>query len=302
MTIREVRAKAIKQIKSQTPQLDVDVLLQFILKRNRSWLLSHDDEQITNENLFWALVEKRKTGVPIAYLTHSKEFYGYDFYVTPDVLIPKPDTELLVELACQTIKDKKKLPLIMADICTGSGCVAISVIKSFCKTANKAKFDCYCTDISKAALAVAKINAENLLNTVEILSGTDTSKKDSKIHFLQGDLCEPIAQKKFDLIVSNPPYVPSTLTDKMLQDGRSEPRIALNGDINSSTDGMGIIRKLVPQAYSILNKNGVFLIETGEYNADATAVLFEQNGFSQVQTVCDLSGQKRVTRGIKASE
>lgn len=324
MTIHDIRVEAIKQLHTPTPQLDVDVLLQYVTGHSRSWLLAHNDECIDDfctEKDFFTLIKKRSTGLPIAYITNSKEFYGYDFYVTPDVLIPKPDTELLVEMAIDHLlkMDKKfstqskkasNKAIQFADICTGSGCIAISVLKSL---HTQLPIECYCTDISEPALTVAQKNAKKLLPNLTHSSSLSDMLTSSHISFLRGDLCVPLKENglyDIDIIVSNPPYVPANITNKLLADGRSEPRLALDGDATCdkngvlnyqsvTEDGMAVIRRLVPQVYGLLKKDGIFLIETGEYNADKTARLMEKQGFCKVKTFYDMAGLKRVTCGIK---
>jgi release factor glutamine methyltransferase len=312
MTIRDARKSAIKILKNQTPQLDVDVLLQYITGRNRSWILAHDDELMENidtKNVFWSMIKTRSTGLPIAYITNHKEFYGYDFYVTPDVLIPKPDTELMVDLVISFIKNLQVSNLKIADICTGSGCIAISVVKSLLETATYSKLDCYCTDISENALKIARKNADRLLSQCN-----EDKQAFCQLHFLQGDLCEALpplimteSQNKikvfadnFDVIVSNPPYVPALMTDELLKDGRNEPRLALDGDAKATTsDGTSIMRELIPQVYNRLKSGGVFFIETGEYNAKTVVTLMKNNGYINVRNFCDISGLPRVTCGFK---
>jgi len=302
MTIRDARKKAIGMLTTKTPRLDVDVLLQYISGHERSWILAHDDELIEKidlKNVFWSMVKKRSTGLPIAYIINHKEFYGYDFYVTPAVLIPKPDTELIVDRALDFIKNLSYSALNIADICTGSGCIAISVVKNLIETMSFSKIDCYCTDISDEALNIAKKNVELLLP-----QHCKKEQGEYNFHFLQGDLCKAIPSSaitgNFDVILSNPPYVPASMTDKLLQDGRSEPRLALDGDAKkTSCDGTSIIRELIPQVYERLKSGGVFFIETGEYNAAKTVTLLKENGFINVENFCDMTGNPRVTCGFK---
>lgn len=300
---------------SPTPALDINCILEHILQKDKTFLLIHRDLELSKaqESAFLEAVAKRRTGLPVAYITGHKEFYGLDFYVTGDVLIPKPDTELLVEHAVDWGKDflRENPPEIsIADICTGSGCIIISVLHElFSSIAGKEKssIKAYASDISKPALEIAATNASRLL-------------PDSKITFLHGDLFEPFPEDKhFDLILSNPPYIPSAMVRELLKDGRCEPVLALDGDARLSknlhpvnggdvaetgsahpaNDGLAIIRRLIPQTYGHLNKGGLFLIESGEYNAEATAELMKNAGFGNVKIFKDLSGQLRLTQGIK---
>ena len=297
-----------KFVPSPTPALDINCILEHILQKDRTYLLIHRDEDLSSEQeqAFLVAVEKRRTGLPVAYITGHKEFYGLDFYVTPDVLIPKPDTELLVEHAVAEatgagvpkvsapnaagVGDDYKI----ADICTGSGCIIISVLNELLSSGagkGKTAIKAYASDISEAALKIAKTNATRLL-------------PDTQINFLQGDLFAAFPKEEtFDLILSNPPYIPSTMVTELLKDGRSEPVLALDGDVEEAgsasptNDGLSIIRRLIPQAYSSLNKGGLFLVESGEYNAEETASLMKQAGFSDVEIFKDLAGQLRLTQG-----
>lgn len=280
-----------KKFESPTPLLDFDCLLCNILKKTRSWLIAHDDF-IISENDFSKLQNDcalRQTGLPVAYITNHKEFYGFDFYVDKNVLIPKPDTELLVEKTIEIITSKKKDTFYFADICTGSGCVGLSIIKTIIENSDKANIFLTASDISEDALNVAIKNSQQLLSA-------DVIKK--QITFSQSDLFNSI-DKSFDLIVSNPPYVPAKVVDELLQDGRNEPRLALDGDIGTETNGMTIISKLIPQAYDHLFSDGTLIIETGEYNAEQSAELMKKNNFTNIEIFKDLSGLLRVVKGVK---
>ncbi len=313
MTIWDARSLAIKQLQQSqheskgrivfsTPSLDVDCILSFVLGVDRTYLISHNQEFLhsNDERDFFDLVTKRSTGFPVAYIVGVKEFFGFNFFVTPDVLIPKPDTELLVEKANVLIDSyvsSKSSDFLFADVCTGSGCIALSILKTFFNNSLKNKrnnnsITCHCVDISSAALDIAKKNAKALLDV----------QNQSSIQFYLGDLLDPLgSDNRYHAIISNPPYVPHEVVDELLRDGRSEPRIALDGDLGneSSFDGLFIIRKLIPQAFEKLVSGGHFLIETGEYNAFETASLMKDVGFNDVQTFEDLAGQPRVTTGVK---
>lgn len=302
MEIREFKSWAKKHLSSSpSAALDVSVLLEFFLGKDKTWILLHEKDELTAEQ-FSKLSEAvfaRKTGLPVAYITGCKEFYGYDFFVTPDVLIPKPDTEILVESALteilQKIQNEKNGISSICDICTGSGCVGLSVIK-FLSERNEissAKLpELTLSDISSAALLIAEKNAKNLL----------PKELFQKINLVKSDLFSAIP-KRFDMILSNPPYIPSKMVDELLKDGRSEPRLALDGDSygtsHKSCDGLSIIRSLVPQCMEHLNDGGVLIVETGEYNALETKAIFEKSGFSYVKIIKDLEGQERNVYGEK---
>lgn len=289
---------------SPSPSLDADVFLCALLAWDKTRLIFHRDENLSEEveEHFKAWINARKTGLPVAYITGHKEFYGYDFLVTPAVLIPKSDTEVLVEKGLDFIKEKRraneKKILTICDMCTGSGCVGLSILA---ECIEKKIIPCEfipaltLADISLAALEIARANAEKLL-------GPFFQKKVSLVHT---NLFQSIGQS-FDIIVSNPPYVPWNETEELLKDGRSEPALALNGDIDlfgnptGDCDGLGVMRNLVKEAKDHLFSNGLLLVEAGEYNAEMTEYLFRSAGFSDTHIYKDLSGQLRVISGVKA--
>ena len=300
MEIREFKSWAKKHLSSSpSAALDVSVLLEFFLGKDKTWILLHEKDELTAEQFskLSEAVAARKTGLPVAYITGRKEFYGYDFFVTPDVLIPKPDTEILVESALteitRKIQSEKNGISSICDICTGSGCVGLSVIK-FLSERNEipsAKLpELTLSDISSAALLIAEKNAKNLL----------PRELCQKINLVKSDLFSAIP-KRFDMILSNPPYIPSKMVDELLKDGRSEPRLALDGDAyeEPSNDGLSIIRRLVPQCMEHLNEGGILIVEAGEYNALETKTIFEKSGFSHVKIIKDLEGQARDVYGEK---
>lgn len=286
--------------------LDADVLLQHFLNKPRAWLFAHDDTDISSiREAFYAAVERRCTGLPVAYITGEKDFWGLPFHVSPDVLIPKPDTELLVERSLAIIREKAAalLPeqnLFILDPCTGSGCVAISILHTL-EAENIRNLCCIAADISPAALAIARRNAQRLLS----------AETQTRLHIIEGDmrtLPETIARfeeslsssslltniLRFDLIAANPPYVPSALTQELLKDGRNEPALALDG----GSDGLDFIRILTNNTCTVLNRNGVLLSEVGEYHAKAASKLFETAGFSDVRIHQDLASQDRLIEGV----
>lgn len=300
MTLWQLKKEAQEKLKSSsslTLELDVDCLLQFVLKKDKTWILLNRDFEISPivQEEFNLLLEKRKTGFPIAYLTGKKEFYGYDFFVCKDVLIPKPDTEILVEKAIEKISSFTKDKIQIIDVCTGSGCVGLSVLKELTKVKPQLKVDLTLTDLSKNALEVAKKNYQNLFND---------NFKNHTVNFINGDLlCDT---KGYDVILSNPPYVPHVEAKKLLQDGRSEPLLALDGDVDSAIssekkndDGLAIIRRLIPICYNALNVGGSFFMESGEYQTKQVHLLFCDAGFTNVHIEKDLSGMERITIGEK---
>ena len=329
MTIKNARDEAITKLtNSPTAPLAADVLLSHTIKRSKSFLLAHRNDDLTDAQYgaFMSAIEKRKTGLAVAYITGHKEFYKLDFIVTQDVLVPKPDTETLVEKAVEGIKElvrnktsstgkavrtaeasKKNAEttkqneggqtddtLRIADICTGSGCVGIAAAREL----NECGIFCELTltDISPRALEIAKQNAERLLTKAQF----------ERTAFVSGDLLAALpSDVRFDAILANPPYVPSDETTELLKDGRGEPALALDGDADSalgtreSSDGLAITRRLAAQAYEHLAQGGMFFLESGEYNAKEAAHLMKKAGFIRVETHSDLSGRPRVTTGMR---
>lgn len=310
MTLKELKSKIIEKLSktSPSPKLDAEVLLSYCLGFSKTALLLKRDYEVPSDKEAWLCdaTNRRATGLPIAYITGHKEFYGYDFIVSPDVLIPKPDTEILVERAVDVILSmmdaRGENLLTVCDMCTGSGCIAIAVAKTLLEDERVPpeqlpKFTL--ADISEPALDIARRNAAALLSNHGNLVL-------SRFNFVRTNLFDAISEAiKYDVILSNPPYIPHTMVDELLRDGRSEPRLALDGDITltgdracaddgqTKDDGLEIIRNLIPQAQAHLAPRGTVLMETGEYNAEAAAALAAAAGFN-TEIHRDLEGQLRV--------
>lgn len=303
MTLQEAKKNIVKKIKasSESPELDADVLLQALLEKDKTFVLLNRGYELSAEQearlAEWTAA--RAKGLPVAYITGHKEFYGLDFYVSQSVLIPKPDTEILVARAVELLADRIdenfcKPKIAVCDMCTGSGCVALSVLRALIdgERVDLERLPTFVmADISAAALDVAKKNARALLSPDEA----------QKVKFVQSNLFDNVPYR-FDVILSNPPYIPHDQARELLSDGRGEPLLALDGDINEvgdfsgSDDGLAVFRRLALEAKSRLNPGGIFLCETGEYNADAAADFLRANAFSDVGIELDLEGQKRVVR------
>ncbi len=254
-------------------RIEVQCLLQAVLRVNRAYLLTHPEQLLNDEQnaRLSALFERRLGGEPIAYLLGEREFYGLTFKVTPATLIPRPDTELLVELALQNIPQKGTRRVL--DLGTGSGAIALSIAHA------RPDAQVVAVDASPAALEVAQFNAQQLnLNNVRLL---------------QSDWFSALQNQRFDMIVSNPPYIAADDAHLSLGDVRFEPPSALA----SGADGLDDIRRICAQAKSHLNANGWLLFEHGYDQAAQVRALLQQAGFIGILSACDLSGIERVSGG-----
>lgn len=258
-------------------RLEAEVLASLAVSRPRRWLYAHGDVHLTSEEAarLDALLQRRLAGTPIAYLEGVREFYGREFRVDPRVLIPRPETEHLVDFALHL-----RLPdqASVADIGTGSGCIVLTL------ACERPGWSCVGCDLSEDALAVAAINRAALgLERVELVAG---------------DLLQPIAGRAFDLIVSNPPYVAADDPHLDRGDLVFEPRIALTpGD-----DGLAILRRLAQESPAHLRPGGWLAVEHGHDQAAAVQELFRQAGFEQVASIPDLAGIARITIGQRRAK
>jgi len=260
---------------SETPQLDAEVLLCFCLQKQRSYLRAWPDHCPAQADVecFLDLIERRRQGLPIAYLTQTKEFWSREFLVTDAVLIPRPDTELLVELALERLP--KQQPGKLLDLGTGSGIIALSL------AAERPESVVIAADINPKALAIAKQNASRL--------GVENAR------FLESDWFENIVDYGFDIVVSNPPYIAAGDPHLRLGDLRFEPQSALIGGV----DGLRDIRTIAEQAGQRLKPGGHLLVEHGYDQAEAVRQLFQHHGYRNIRNHADLAGNPRVTSGIR---
>lgn len=256
-----------------TPQLEAELLLAHALGCTRTRLHTYPEEtpDDASQEAFARLVAARRKGEPIAYLTGEREFWSLKLKVTPATLIPRPETELLVEQALRRIPADAEWRLL--DLGTGSGAIALAL------ASERPRSRVTATDVSAAALRVARENASSLgLKNLE---------------FLQGHWYAPLGSRRFHLIVSNPPYVKDG--DPHLQQGdlRFEPRAALA----AGQDGLEAIRSIVQRAPRHLERGGAMYLEHGLDQADAVRALLRVQGFSEIETLCDLQGHERATGG-----
>ncbi|MEO6975532.1 MAG: peptide chain release factor N(5)-glutamine methyltransferase [Gallionella sp.] len=266
--------EAALNIDSSGARIEVQCLLQTVLQVNRAWLLSHPEQALDagQHARYMALLERRLTGEPIAYLLGEREFYGLTFKISPATLIPRPETELLVELALQRIPRQGTCRVL--DLGTGSGAIALSIAHA------RPEAEVVATDASRAALELAQFNTRQL--------------NLGKVRLLHSDWFGALQGESFDIIVSNPPYISAGDVHLAQGDVRFEPRDALI----SGSDGLDDIRLICAQARIHLRPKGWLLFEHGHDQAAQVRALLQQSGFGEIFSARDLSGIERVSGGV----
>ncbi len=260
----------------ETPRLEAELLLCRALGWDRIRLITERDHELEEPQLatLRALVQRRRKREPVAYLMGQREFFGHPFRVDPRVLVPRPDTETLVETALRRTRDRCLFGR-MLDLWTGSGNVALSFARE------RPTWLIHAVDVSADALAVARDNALRL--------GCAWN-----VQLLQGDLFGPVAGQRFDAITANPPYIPSEEVDRLPADVRDhEPRLALDG----GADGLDVVRRLVADASGHLEPGGLLALEIGCDQHEEVSRLLQRAGFGEVELDRDLAGRPRVVSG-----
>lgn len=268
---RPTVAAALSSARAQgLDRLDAQLLLCAVLSQPRSWLIGHDQDVLTADQsqAYDHLAARRAQGEPLAYLLGEKEFHGLMLQVGPGVLVPRPDTEVLVEWALELLPLDK--PCQVLDLGTGSGAIALALQHQ------RPRAQVTAVDASPAALAVAQANAR---------------RHDLPVRFLEGSWLAPVAGQMFDLIVSNPPYIAEG--DPHLADLQHEPLEALT----AGPDGLADLKQIIPQARGSLRPGGWLLLEHGYDQRAAVQALMRQAGWQQVNTRFDLGGRARCTGG-----
>lgn len=270
-------ATAMKQAKKllaagDSPALDAEVLLAHILGKGRIHLLTWPEQILSpqQESNYFQLIEQRRTGIPVAYLTGHAEFWSLPLSINRYTLIPRPETELLVETALELIPTGANWAI--ADLGTGSGAIALAL------SSEHPNSTIHAVERSAEALEIARKNAATL---------------GLKVQFYQGSWFEPLDKMQFDLIISNPPYIPEQ--DPHLSEGdvRFEPDTALS----SGTDGLDDIRHIIHTAHQHLQAGGWLLLEHGFDQGEAVALIFRNEGYTEVDTIRDLAGHPRISLG-----
>ena len=273
MTYRELFEYGKKQLEDagiEEAALDARLLLEYICHTDRNALLVHGDSVRSNleEQFYRMVIEKRAQRIPLQHITGQQEFMGLTFKVNEHVLIPRQDTEILVEEAMRYLSDGMRI----LDICTGSGCILLSLLK--CSN----ECEGLGVDISDDALAVARENAQNL--------GLETE-------FRHSDLLEKV-EGKFDMIVSNPPYIETTVIDTLMPEVREhEPMLALDG----REDGLYFYRRIVEQCTSYMTRGARLFFEIGYDQGEAVKDMMIHKGFCEVEIIKDYAGLDRVVTG-----
>ena len=273
MTINSAISNASKILRKKfisSPQLDSEILMAKTIKRDRNYILLNSNNLLKKEDLnsFYELIEKRSLGKPIAYLTNKKFFWNYEFFITNDVLIPRPDTELIVENVLNLTKQKNNMKIL--DIGVGSGCILLSILKE------KKNFYGTGIDISKKCLNISKKNAINL-------------EVSSRLKLYKSDV-DKFNIGKYDLIVSNPPYIKRCELKYLERDVvKFEPKLALDGGL----DGLSEIRKVIKKSSELIKKNGKFILEIGFDQKNKVINLLKSEGFYINNTQKDLAYNDR---------
>lgn len=275
MTIKQAITKGVAILKLEnisTPKMKARLLLQYVLKKSRQYIIVYDNQVLTKnqEEEYLKYIDLIKQGNPIEHITHQKEFMKLNFYVDENVLIPRADTEILVE---EVIKIAKKINAKkILDLCTGSGAIAISLAKYL------ENIQITALDISKKALDIAKVNSKN--NQVQ-----------DKITFIESNLFENLGIEKYDIIVSNPPYIKTSELQKLDRIVTKEPKIALDGGEN----GLIFYEKILDKGYEYLKYGGYICLEIG-YDQKEDVINIVNNKKQYIDTYCkkDLYDNDRI--------
>lgn len=273
MNIKELiknGTEILKKYNIDEAYLKAKILLEYELGVKNEYLIIHYEDEVEIKNLekYKLDLQKLVNGFPIQYITNNQEFFGLNFYVDENVLIPQPDTELLIEEVINIAKKMEK-PKIL-DMCTGSGAIAISIAKNI-------NAEIYASDISKKALNISKVNAK---------------KNNIDIKFIESNMFSKI-DKKFDIIVSNPPYIETNTIQLLSDEVKNEPKIALDG----GEDGLNFYRILAKECKKYLNNSGILAVEIGYNQKEKVLKIFQENGLKDLYSKKDYGNNDRIIIG-----
>ena len=268
----------LKENNIENPNLKSRILLSNLLEKSKEYLIIHDTDEIDEKikEIFFKQIDRLKENEPIQYIANHQEFMGFDFYVDENVLIPQPDTENLVEEILMIV-DKEKCKydsnyIRILDLCTGSGAIAISLSKIL----NSNKILIYGSDISENAIKIAEENATRNL---------------ARVIFMKSDLFNDIDEAfKFDIIVSNPPYIETDIIASLSEEVKYEPILALDG----GKDGLKYYKEIVENAKKYLNPNGFLAFEIGYNQKESVENILKENKYINIYSKKDLSGNDRI--------
>ena len=269
--ILEYGSKLLKESNIDEPVLKARILLANILNKSKEYLLIHETDILSKDiiEIYIKDITKLCSCIPLQYIINKQEFMGLDFYVDKNVLIPQPDTEILVEEVINIIKKENKFKIL--DLCTGSGAIGICIAK-FIKNSKV-----ILSDVSSQALKVAKKNSDVILG-----------KENIKI--IESNLFENI-EDKFDIIVSNPPYIKSNVIKTLAKEVQNEPKLALDG----GKDGLKIYRRIIEKAYNFLTDGGYLCLEIGyDQKKEVIDLINNSNKYNEIYCKKDLSGNDRI--------
>ena len=285
MKINELLKLGVKELGKREyldPISESIIILSYLQNVDKSYIYTHGNEEVNKEivDKFLDFIEKRKEGLPLSYILKEKEFYGLNFYIEEGVLIPRPDTEILVEWIINKVNEEfENEYLDIVELGTGSGCIALTLAYYL------ENIKVFAVDIDDKALKVAKINRDKL-------------KLNNKVKFYRGDLFNGIKtlqlEGKVDIIVSNPPYIPTESISKLQIEVREyEPENALDG----GESGFSYYEKIVPNSREYLKREGILAVEIGYNQGTYVKRLFNENGFKDIYIIKDFQGLDRVVVG-----
>ncbi|WP_017209893.1 peptide chain release factor N(5)-glutamine methyltransferase [Clostridium beijerinckii] len=262
-----------------TARLDAELLLGNIIEKDRVYLITHKEDEVSKEDAekYFDLIEKRRNKMPVKYILNKCEFMGIEFYVEEGVLIPRGDTEILVDEVLKIIEENQEMQI--CDLCSGSGAIGISL----------AHF--------RQNIKVDLIDYYSIPEKVSLIN-IEKNKLEDRVFFIKSDLLEESIKnnKMYDIIVSNPPYIEECEIEKLMEDVKNyEPHTALSG----GNDGLDFYRKIIDQSQYTLRGNGILVFEIGYNQGEAVKLLMENNGFTNVRIVKDFASLDRVVVGIK---